>query len=409
MGFTVEQECPQCGAPIELEETDHLIICPYCNIKNYLFAGDYFRFVLPHKATNRDILYAPYMRFKGEAFLCEGATIDHTIVDLTYQGSLSKQLPISLGIRPQAMKMRFVTPDVHGFFLRCALKPLDVLANVGKRTTARDAETLFHRAYIGEAFSLIFLPLFVQGDRVFDAVINRPLARLSDGAVFPPPGGNERLSWRITFMATICPHCGADLEGERDSVVLTCSNCDTAWEAAEGRLIQVDSQLVPGKEKDLRHLPFWKLIVRDQGLGINTYADFIRITKQPVVIQRGWEEQELSFWVPAFKIQPKVFLRLASQMTMLQQASVKMQECIPRKNLYPVTLPRSEAAQSLKITLANSAMEKSELFPLLSRCDFAVAQSALIYLPFRSLGPDIVHEATGISINKNTLKYGRYL
>jgi hypothetical protein len=408
MGFTVEQECPQCGAPIDLEETDHLIICPYCNIKNYLFAQDYFRFVLPPKAPNRDILYAPYMRFKGEAFLCEDTTIDHSIVDLTYQGSSCKQLPISLGVRPQAMKMRFVTPDSQGFFLTCSLKPLDVLANVGKRTTLLAQGELFHRAYIGEAFSLIFLPLFVQGDSVFDAVINRPIAQLPDNEVFPPPGGNDKPTWRITFMATICPKCGGDLEGERDSVVLNCGNCDTAWEAAEGRLIQVERQVVPGKEKDLRYLAFWKITVRDKGLGINTYADFIKITKQPLVMQRVWKDRELSFWIPAFKIRPKVFLRLASQMTILQK-DFEMEESIPRKNLYPVTLPRGEAAQSLKITLASSAMDKRELFPLLPQCDFAISQSSLIYLPFRAVGLDIIHEATGISINKNTLEYGRYL
>jgi hypothetical protein len=181
-----------------------------------------------------------------------------------------------------------------------------------------------------------------------------------------------------------------------------------AWEAAEGRLNQVDCQVVPGKGKELRHLPFWKLMVRDEGLGINTYADFIRITKQPLVMQRAWEDRELSFWIPAFKIQPKVFLRLASQMTILQK-DLEMEERIPRKNLYPVTLPRGEAAQSLKITLASSAMERRELFPLLPQCDFAIAKASLIYLPFRSLGPDILHDETGISINKNTLNYGRYL
>jgi hypothetical protein len=408
MGFTVEQECPQCGAPIALEETDHLIICPYCNIKNYLFAQDYFRFVLPPKVSNRDILYAPYMRFKGEAFLCEGATIDHSIVDLTYQGTTFEQLPISLGLRPQAMKMRFVTPDVHGFFLRCSLKPLDVLANVGKRTSALAPGTLFHRAYIGEAFSLIFLPLFVRGDRIFDAVINRPIAQLSDGAVFPPSGSDDKPAWRITFMATICPHCGGDLEGERDSVVLNCGNCDTAWEAAEGRLIEVDCQVVPGKGKDLLYLPFWKITARDDGLGINTYADFIRITKQPLVMQRAWEDRELSFWMPAFKIRPKIFLRLASQMTILQQAFA-MEEQIPQKNLYPVTLPRGEAAQGLKLTLASAVMDKREFFPLLPQCDFAISKSSLMYLPFSATGVDMIHEATGISINKNTLKYGRYL
>src|SRR4030042_33899 len=149
MGFTVEQECPQCGAPIDLDETDRLILCPYCHVKNYLFTQDYFRFVLPHKAPNQDIIYAPYMRFKGEVYLCEGATIGHSIVDITYQGTIFKQLPISLGLRPQAMKMKFVTPDVHGSFLKCSLRPLDVLANVGKRTSFFSPGRIFHRAYIG--------------------------------------------------------------------------------------------------------------------------------------------------------------------------------------------------------------------------------------------------------------------
>jgi hypothetical protein len=408
MGLTVEQECPQCGAPIDLDETDHLIICPYCNIKNYLFAHDHFRFLLPHQAPEHDIIYARYMRFKGEVYLCKGATINHSIVDLTYQGTAFGQLPLSLGLRPQAMKMRFVTPEVHGSFLTCSLKPPDVLADVGRRTSVLAPGMLFHRAYIGEAFSLIFLPLFVQGDRVFDAVINKPIATLPDGEAPSPLGGEERSTWRITFMATICPQCGWDLDGERDSVVLTCANCDTAWEAAEGKLIQVEVNVVAGTGHDLAYLPFWRLTARDEGLGINTYADFIRMTKQPMVMQGGWEDKALSFWIPALKIQPKVFLRLASQMTILQR-DLAMEEHIPKKNLYPVTLPKAEAAQGLKVTLANSVMAKKAFFPLLPQINFIVTKCKLIYLPFRALGLDMIQEDMEVSINKNVLKYGHYL
>jgi hypothetical protein len=408
MGFTVEQECPQCGAPIDLDEADHLILCPYCHIKNYLFPQDYFRFVLPHQAPEHDIIYAPYMRFKGEVYLCEGATIDYSIVDLTYQGTTFGQLPISLGLRPQAMKMRFITPDVHGSFLTCSLSPSDVLADVGKRTSVLTPGMLSHRVYIGEVFSLIFLPLFIQGDRVFDAVINRPIATLPDGEAISSLGGDERPSWRITFMATICPQCGWDLDGERDSVVLTCTNCDTAWEASEGGLVQVDFSVVAGKGKNMAYLPFWKITARDQGMGINTYADFIRITKQPRVMQRGWEEKELSFWIPAFKIRPVVFLRLARETTILQQ-DFAMEEQIPKKNLYPVTLPKGEAAQSLKVTLASSVMAKREFFPLLPHVNFTITKFNLAYLPFRAMGPDMIEADMGISINKNVLKYGRYL
>jgi len=408
MGFTIEQECPQCGAPIELDETDHLILCPYCHVKNYLFARDYFRFLLPHKAPDHDIIYAPYMRLKGEVYLCKGAAIRHSIVDITHQGAGSEQLPISLGVRPQAMKMRFATPDVPGTFLQCTLSPSDVLTAMNKRTSVFSPGKLFHRAYIGETFSLIYLPLFVHDNRVCDAVINRPLVRLPDGEDTFSSGGEANPRWHITFMATICPQCGWNLDGERDSVVLTCSNCDTAWEASEARFTPVAFGVAYAQGKDIRYLPFWKITARDKALGINTYADFIRVTKQPTVMQNGLNDTALSFWIPAFKIRPKIFLRLARQMTILQR-DWTMKEHIPKKNLYPVTLPRSEAAQSLTVTLASAVMPKRKFFPLLPDVNFAITQHHLVYLPFRAMGNDMISEDLAISINKNTLKYGRYL
>ena len=408
MGFTIEQECPQCGASIELDETDHLILCPFCNVKNYLFARDYFRFVLPHKAPDEAIIYAPYMRFKGEVYLCKGVAIRHSIVDTTHQGVAYEQLPISLGFRPQAMKMKFVTPHVQGAFLKCTLSPSDVLINVDKRTSVFSPGKLFHRVYIGETFSLIYLPLFVQNNRVYDAVINRPIAKLANGEDIFSPASDANPRWHITFLATLCPQCGWNLDGERDSVVLTCSNCDTAWEASEGTFIQVECGVAPGKGENMIYLPFWKITARDEGLGINSYAAFIRITKQPMVIQSSWENQDLAFWIPAFKIRPKVFLRLAKQMTILQKNFI-MEKELPKKNLYPVTLPRSEAVQSLKVTLASTVMTKRKTFPLLPQVNFTITKSHLAYLPFRAMGHDLIQEPLNISINKNTLKYGRYL
>lgn len=408
MGFTIEQECPQCGASVELDETDHLILCPFCNVKNYLFAQDYFRFVLPHKAPDQAIIYAPYMRFKGEVYLCKGVAIRHSIVDTTHLGVAYEQLPISLGFRPQSMKMKFVTPHVQGVFLKCTLSPSDVLTNVDKRTSGFSPGKLFHRVYIGETFSLIYLPLFVQDNRVCDAIINRTIAKLANGEDIFSPGSDVNPRWHITFLATLCPRCGWNLDGERDSVVLICSNCDTAWEASEGTFIQVECGVAPGKGENMIYLPFWKITARDEGLGINSYAEFIRITKQPMVIQSSWENQDLAFWIPAFKIRPKVFLRLAKQMTILQKNFI-MEKELPKNNLYPVTLPRSEAVQSLKVTLASTVMTKRKIFPLLPQVNFNITKSHLAYLPFRAMGHDLIQDPLNISINKNTLKYGRYL
>lgn len=405
MGFTVEQECPQCGAPIGLEETDHLLQCPYCQVKSFLFAPDYFRLVLPHKAPDKEIIYAPYLRFKGNTYACQGQTIGHRIVDITHLGTPVKGLPISLGLRPQAMKMRFVTQDTAGSFLRCSLGVDDVLARAGKRTSG--SGRLFHRAYIGETVSLIYLPLFVHKETLFDAIINRPIVKLTQGEDILGSADNHP-RWRLTFMSTLCPQCGWNLEGERDSVVLTCNNCNTAWEASEGRFVRVGFGVVPGQGGKTMYLPFWKIAARADGIGINSFADFIRLTNQPRVVQKDWENQDMSYWCPAFKIRPKIFLRLLSQLT-ISQKDFKTKETIPKKDLYPVTMPQSEAAQSMKLTLANSALTKRNTFPLLPQVNFAIKDSTLVYLPFTDKGHDMVQQDIRVSINKRALEYGRYL
>lgn len=408
MAFTVEQECPQCGAPISIEETDHLLRCPYCNVKSFLFAPDYYRLVLPNNAPDKDIIYAPYIRFKGNVYLCQDQTIGHRVVDITHLGTTVKGLPVSLGLRPQAMKMKFVGPHTAGSFLKCSIRLADILAKVGKHTSRSASGQLFHRAYIGETLSIIYLPLFVKDSKVFDAITKNPVVKLSqDQDIFGsairsnPPRG-------LTFLATLCPQCGWNLDGERDSVVLTCSNCSTAWEVSEGKFVRVGLVLVQGRGENTVYLPFWKIGACTKGVEINSFADFIRVTKQPRVVQRHWENQNMCFWSPAFKIRPKIFLRVSGQLT-ISQKDFEMKETIPKQGLYPVTMPQSEAAQSMKLTLAGSAITKWDIFPQLPMVSFIVKNSTLVYLPFTDTGHEMIQQHMRISINKKTLEFGRYL
>ena len=135
VGFTAEQECPQCGAPIVLEETDHLLLCPYCNVNSFLSAPDYFRFVLPHKVLNKDLIYVPYLRFRGCVYFCSERGTGHRIVDITRLGVPFKKFPISLGLRPQAVKMRFVAPDTEDTFLKCFLTKTELLNRAAKHSS----------------------------------------------------------------------------------------------------------------------------------------------------------------------------------------------------------------------------------------------------------------------------------
>ena len=407
MGFTVEQDCPQCGAPIQLEETDRILRCPYCGVKSYLFAPGYFRLVLPHRSPGEEIFYAPYLRFKGNVYYCDERGVGYRIVDITSRGLSLKGIPASLGLRPQTMRMRFVGPDITGSFLRFSLKAADIVARASRLSSSDRSGKILHRAYIGETLSLIYLPLFLKGNRLFDAVLNRPIAGMS-------PGGREAFDaavkknprWELTFLPTLCPRCGWEMTAERDSVVLTCGNCENAWEASDTGFAPVKCRVVQGRDENSLYLPFWKITAEVEGIQITSFADFIRVTNQPRVIGREWENDPMNFWSPAFKIRPKVFLNLARQFT-ISQEHFHSEPVIPEGNLYPVTLPRGEAAQAMKVILADSAVTRRNVFPHLPGVRFRIRDSALVYLPFTEKGYEIIQDQMGISINKNTLVFGR--
>lgn len=408
MGFTIEQDCPQCGAPVDLDETDHIFFCPYCNVKSFLVAPGYFRFVLPHRATDKDIIYVPYLRFRGNVYFCESRSVGYRVVDITHVGLSFNGMPVSLGLRPQAMKMKFLTRDTVGSFLKFSLKAHDILSKAGKLSSASSDSRIFHRAYIGETLSVIYLPLYLKENRLFDAILNRPVATCSQGQDILGLTANKKPRWGLTFVPILCPQCGWNLEGERDSVVLTCGNCDTAWQASKGNFVRVNLSVVQGKEENTVYLPFWKISAKAKGVEINSFADFIRVTNQPRVVGKAWEDRDMSFWSPAFKIRPKIFLHVSRQMT-LSQKDFPAQETIPKKDLYPVTLPQTEAIQNMKLTLASSAIDKKKILPLLPSIKFDPGQAVLVYLPFTDTGHEMIQEHTNVSINKNALRFGRQL
>ncbi len=408
MTFRVKQECPQCGAPVELEETDHILQCPYCDVKSFLFSDEPFRFVLPHKTSHKEILYVPYLRFRGVVYACQPEGVRYRIVDITRLGVPLKRFPVSLGLRPQAMKMRFLNQETEGSFLKCFLKTSEMLTKAEKQFMSGISQEVFHKAYVGEAINLIYLPLYLDKGAIFDAITRRPVARLpKDRKKFSSITENVS-PWKLKFLATLCPRCGWNLEGQKDSVVLLCSNCETAWEAQRGRFVPVDFLMVPTVRPDLTYLPFWKMSVRTEGIAINSFADFIQTTNQPKVVQPSWKTQEMAFWAPAFKIRPKLFLAISRRLT-LSQEKLESQKAFPDKSRHPVTMPLAEAIQGIKGTLAHTTVNKKNVLPKLPEINTAVKKATLIYLPFRETVHEMIQIHTGLAINKQSLEYGRYL
>jgi len=82
--FQIEQQCPQCGAPIILDEADRILSCKFCRTRVYLAAEDYFRFYIPPaEGISETIYFIPYWRIKGLSY-----TIKEKDMDKGHQGTL---------------------------------------------------------------------------------------------------------------------------------------------------------------------------------------------------------------------------------------------------------------------------------------------------------------------------------
>ena len=406
MVFRAEQECPQCGAPLELAEADQLLDCPFCNTRNFLVTPDHHRYLLPHPEGDGQLIHVPYLHFRGSVFSCQPNGVQHRVADISQLASPLIGLPPSLGLRPQAMKLRFATPDSPGTFLKNLLTTEQALARVSTYSAAPS----YHQAHIGEVLSLIYLPLRLKDEVLHDAITSTPLARLPEDQDILGPLTDTAKGWRITTLATLCPQCGWNLEGDRSSIALTCANCDTVWEAGNAGFSLVPHVTCAAQtERPAIYLPFWRITASSVGLAVNSLADFIRITNQPRLPRPEWEKRPMAFWSPAFKIRPKIYLQLASQLTTAQTRLMPDNQPPVSRQLYPVTLAKKEAVQSLKVILVNTATNKKELMPALPATRFAITDITLVYVPFTDQGYNLYQEKARANINKQTLAWGSRL
>ncbi len=408
MSYLLEQECPQCGAPLELEETDRLLSCAFCGVASYLANGQHCRMMLPSRDPDRTALFVPYLHFKGTVYSCDHQSVKFTLAETTRCGVDLPFLPVSLGLRPQAMKMRYFSPMSSRIPLRNSLPWKRLLDEMIKPPAPR--KNILEKAYIGEILNIIYLPLFLEEDSLFDAVLDRPFAEIAEGDSVFLPHVDKGPGWSPLFLASICPGCGWNLSGARDSVVLFCENCNSAWSADGNRLKRVSFAVQEGAVGPLLYLPFWQVTAStDDPLMIQSFADFLRVTNQPRVSAAGWQDRAMLYYSPAFKIRPKTFLRLATQATISQDRFSPEGKEIAGIVLHPTTLPHAEAIQALKIILAHSAVTRESVFPHLQEVNFTVTGVTLILLPFTPTSHEFVQQQTGIAINRQNLEFGRAL
>jgi hypothetical protein len=403
INFLIDHQCPQCGAPAMLYETDRLFQCAFCKVNSYLVESSYFRYLLPHHApAGRELVYFPYWRFKGMLFTCLPSGIHNRFLDVSRQAVPSPLFPVSVGLRSQAMKLRFVSPDTEGWFFKPSLPLGQAMQTLLAHFNRDSPRPILHQSHIGESLSLIYAPFYV-GKRIVDAVLNRPVTGELDEPFESGRFSGGPADWRIGFVPTLCPNCGWDLQGGRDALVLHCKNCQSMWQASKQGLTRVNVAHMPGPEdKPTIYLPFWRIRADVAGIDLNSYADLVKVANLPKVIQPGWERMPCHFWGPAFKVRPQSFLRLTHHLTLAQPRDHLVAD-VPAGAMHTVNLPVSESIETLKLNLAGFIRPKKVIQARLPEIQVKPRRFLLIYLPFEIRHHDLVQTTFNIAVNRNQL------
>lgn len=402
--LSLNHQCPQCGAPVELEETERVFACPFCAVRLFIHAhGPLQYYIKPRIHAPGTLIYVPYWRLRGTAYVLDSESMQHKILDSSLLASTSPCLPPSLGLRSQALRLHFVEPETPGYFLRpgfpsTVFKKKLLNAVPGLRPVHGPKLT----SCVGDALSLVFLPVF-QDQEITDGLTG---ALLGPACIAEADLCSSEAA--LHFISTLCPRCGWDLQGDTKSLVQACLHCDTVWEAQPHGCTAVEARFLESKVTPTRYLPFWNLRFKATGFKLDTWADLIRLTYLPRVIQPWMESTPFSFRVPAFKIQPALFLRLSAQVS-LYQPSISPRDTLPRVPLHPVTLPKEEGMDAVPVLLGKLAPTPKLLFPKIHHGRLAPLSATLDYIPFTEDTKEFLQPEMNMAIQKNALLWSTTL
>ena len=357
--------------------------------------------MLPDAAPkNKNLLFFPYWRFKGMLFSCVSNGIEHRFADVSHQAVNSSYLPVSVGLRSQALKLQFVLPETKGRFIKPNQSVEKIMDIFDKRFTKSLPGPVFHQSHIGKTLSLIYSPFYIDGKILYDAVLNKPVSPVlpDDFDIEYFPDGSP--DCQITFIPTLCPNCGWDMDGARDSLILNCRNCNSVWKSSGNGLKSIKFAHIRGEGDNIIYFPFWRIKTEISGIKLDSYADLVRVANIPKKIRKKWNDIEFRFWTLAFKVRPRIFLQLSRNITFSQPRDKFISE-LPDARLHPVTLPVTEAVESLKINLANFIKPRGKLYPLLGDIKIRPKSYLLTYIPFEVRHHEFIHTAFHLVINKN--------
>jgi DNA-directed RNA polymerase subunit RPC12/RpoP len=428
---TLEHQCPQCGAPVSFPEEDRIFVCPYCRVRHFLFTGDYFRYYLPPlKSRGDDVFFVPYWRFKGLRVIIRGTKHRHEVVDRSACAAPHPNVPGSLGFRSQTLSLKFADRGMSGRCLPVRTLRSDFMESMRKVSLSLPSAATqlppalltglslslleiesepFGEPYcilMGETASLIYSPFFIGNGSLYDGITGENLGS-AEGLDVSKDAGQTAFP-KTAFLPAICPDCGMDLHGSKESVVLACDQCIRLYAPSPGGLVGEEFFVAwPVPKADI-WLPFWRIAVECSTGPLSSVADFYRFASVPKPIAPTDEQKAFHFLIPGFKINPDLFLKMAKLFT-LYRAEAEKPAGEPPKPLHPVTVPAAEASQSIPAILVDTSPVKKRIVPQVSNSQFPMKTAAMVFVPFLDKGAEFVQPACNVAINKKALQIGKGL
>jgi DNA-directed RNA polymerase subunit RPC12/RpoP len=418
--WEVELSCPQCGAPVTLEEADRILSCAYCRVRLIMIFRGYPQYYLNPYQENynrviQEMTYIPYWRIRGMTFSCLHPRGKERVVDTTFLAAQAPGMPLYLGLQSRAFNLRFISSAKKGRFLQPQLPLNGFLSQVGEENDpTSDLQPLeippqFTSAFIGETISLVYTPIYLQAGAIFDGLGDRQIGRTSESAFESIPSLGPENFRTLRFLPVICPYCGSDLQGEKDTQILLCRNCDRVWDYAQEELKQIDFKTLKytGEKSQIFYLPFWRIRAKVSGWPGQMPLPLTRLPLVPKRASAGKIEEGNLYLLPAFKLSPSLFLTVSKATSLRQPLDPVWLDSLPQGQYYPVTLAADQAAEGINAVIADFI--KSHPIPRLSQIKIEPAEHLLIFIPFHAQGNELVNEAMSIGISRTALHFGRFL
>lgn len=335
-------------------------------------------------------------------------------VDATFLAAGIPALPPYLGLQARAFKLRFLSLARKGRIIQ-PQRPLDhFLPLMTEENEAppglQDSEIppLFRQAFIGETISLVYAPIFFKEGVAYDGLGHRPLGRAEEADFEKLPASLPEGFRQVSFLPVICPYCGADLQGEKDTQVLLCRNCDRAWDYSRKELRQITfGTMKSGNEGPFFYLPFWRIKTEIKGWPSKIRRPFSRLNLIPRLSSDKTSPEEDYYWFPAFKLSPSLFLTVSKAINLRQLSEYSLLETLPKGQYYPVTLSGDQAKEGLTVLMADFL--KTHPLPRTSQIAVETSDHLLVFIPFHLQGNELVHQGLRLGISRTALHFGRFL